>query len=236
MRRVPLGSRFNTSCEGFLIIPIRRTRPIHPPDCLPIQKTDSYFQILESYLYVEQKYRVPGGWREAYSPYRTYFHNVVAQRVGIPATLAALYIGCVERLKLKGALQVDVDVMIVPKAKGASGAFGVTQPKAPWGRVRGDVDDKNPKNRGAVVCTPKMSVTLQLQALKRAFWPWEWDDSRDSGVLLAVEALDLELVCLPQLFSAEGQLLRFAQRRPKRAVLFLERVDRDRERGGEGGL
>ncbi len=155
---------------------------------MPIQKTDSYFQILESYLYVEQKYRVPGGWREAYSPYRTYFHNVVAQRVGIPATLAALYIGCVERLKLKGALQVDVDVMIVPKAKGASGAFGVTQPKAPWGRVRGDVDDKNPKNRGAVVCTPKMSVTLQLQALKRAFWPWEWDDSRDSGVLLAVEA------------------------------------------------
>jgi hypothetical protein len=80
-----------------------------------------------------------------------------------------------------------VDVMIAPKAKGAaSGAFGVTQPKAPWGVVRGEErDSKNHRNRGAVVCTPKMSVTLQLQALKRAFWPWEWDDTRDSGVLLA---------------------------------------------------
>lgn len=142
---------------------------------------------LEKYLYGECAYRVPGGWREAYSPYRTYFHNVVAQKVGIPATLAALYIGCVERLKRKGALLVDVDVMIAPKAKGAaSGAFGVTQPKAPWGVVRGEErDSKNHRNRGAVVCTPKMSVTLQLQALKRAFWPWEWDDTRDSGVLLA---------------------------------------------------
>ena len=44
--RVPLGSRFNTSCEGFLTIPIRSTQyvPIHPPDCLPIQKTNFYFQ------------------------------------------------------------------------------------------------------------------------------------------------------------------------------------------------
>lgn len=33
-----------------------------------------------------------------------------------------------------------------------------------------------------------MALKLQLAALKRAYWPWEWDDSRDSGVLLAVEA------------------------------------------------
>jgi hypothetical protein len=33
-----------------------------------------------------------------------------------------------------------------------------------------------------------MALRLQLAALKRAYWPWEWDDSRDSGVLLAVEA------------------------------------------------
>ena len=30
MRRVPLGSRFPLSCEGFLAIPIRRTHPIYP--------------------------------------------------------------------------------------------------------------------------------------------------------------------------------------------------------------
>jgi hypothetical protein len=146
---------------------------------------DDVVAALEEYLYSQNDYRVPGGWREAYSPYRTYFHNVVAQKVGIPATLAALYIGCVERLKTKGALREEVDVMIVQKAKGASGAFGVTAPKAPWGSVRSSARDRP---RGAVVCTPKMAITLQLQALKRAFWPWEWDDARDSGVLLAVEA------------------------------------------------
>jgi len=142
---------------------------------------------LEEYLYVQNAYRVPGGWREAYSPYRTYFHNVVAQKVGIPASLAALYIGCVERLKSKGALgDEEVDVLIVQKNKESSaGRFGVTAPKAPWGSVR-SLGEKRP--RGAVVCTPKMAISLQLQALKRAYWPWEWDDSRDSGVLLAAEA------------------------------------------------
>ena len=158
------------------------------PEGSAIPSAEDVVEALEEYLYSQNKYRVPGGWREAYSPYRTYFHNVVAQKVGIPATLAALYIGCVERLRARGALTEDVDVMIVQKAKGSlAGAFGVTAPKAPWGSVRSRSGAKD-RPRGAVVCTPKMAVTLQLQALKRAFWPWEWDDARDSGVLLAVEA------------------------------------------------
>jgi len=41
---------------------------------------------------------------------------------------------------------------------------------------------------GSIVCTSDMVVRMQLMALKRAFWPWEWDDSRDSGFLLAVES------------------------------------------------
>ena len=54
-----------------------------------------------------------------YSPYRTYFHNVVAQKIGIPATLAALYIGCVDRLHAKGVIPEgeSIDVLIRPKAR-----------------------------------------------------------------------------------------------------------------------
>ena len=67
-----------------------------------------------------------------YSPYRTYFHNVVAQKIGIPATLAALYIGCVDRLHAKGVIPEgeSTDVLIRPKAR--SGIAGVTAPVAPW--------------------------------------------------------------------------------------------------------
>jgi len=35
-----------------------------------------------------------------------------------------------------------------------------------------DPPERRPPN--SVVCTPLMAVTLQLAALKRAFWPWEW--------------------------------------------------------------
>ena len=69
---------------------------------------------------------------QMYSPYRTYFHNVVAQKIGIPATLAALYIGCVDRLHAKGVIPEgeSIDVLIRPKAR--SGIAWVTAPVAPW--------------------------------------------------------------------------------------------------------
>jgi len=137
---------------------------------------------LEEYLYEQNSYRTPKGWREMYSPYRTYFHNVVAQKVGIPATLAALYIGCVNRLDARGVLPDGVEVLIQRNTSGG-GSAGVSGPAAPWGIVAGS---KRPSN--AVVCTPIMAITLQLSALKRSYWPWEWDEARDSGVLPAVEA------------------------------------------------
>ena len=145
--------------------------------------TPEIIEALETHLFVTNKYCAPKGWRELYSPYRTYFHNVVAQKVGIPATLAALYIGCVDRLRAKGVIPEGegIDVLIRPKAR--NGMAGVTAPVAPWGVPSGA---KRPAN--SVVCTHNMALKLQLAALKRAYWPWEWDDSRDSGVLLAVEA------------------------------------------------
>ena len=46
--------------------------------------TRDVIDALEDYLYVQNQYRAPKGWREMYSPYRTYFHNVVAQKIGHP--------------------------------------------------------------------------------------------------------------------------------------------------------
>jgi hypothetical protein len=139
---------------------------------------DKVIAAVERYLFEEQQYRPPTGWREAFSPYRTYFHNVIAQKVGIPATLAAIYIGFLERLKAKGGLACgDVSVLLRVR-RGAD-----PTPRRPWGIKAGDAVPE-----GSVVCTSDMVVRQQLMALKRAFWPWEWDDSRDSGFLLAVES------------------------------------------------
>lgn len=139
---------------------------------------DAFIRAVERYLFEEQQYRAPTGWREAFSPYRTYFHNVIAQKVGIPATLAAIYIGFLERLKTKGALKCgDINVLLRVR-RGADAT-----PRRPWGIKAGDVVPE-----GAVACTPTMVIRQQLMALKRAFWPWEWDDSRDTGFLLAVES------------------------------------------------
>lgn len=74
--------------------------------------------------------------------------------------------------------QKDQDVV-----RGSRLATLATGPVAPWGVVAG-----SPRPANSVVCTPLTCVKLQLSALKRAYWPWEWDEARDSGVLLAVEA------------------------------------------------
>ena len=134
---------------------------------------------IERYLFEEQQYRTPQGWREAFSPYRTYFHNVIAQKVGIPATLAAIYIGFLERLKAKGELDACGDIKVLLRVRRGADPT----PRRPQGIKASDAAPD-----GSVVCTPDMVVRMQLMALKRAFWPWEWDDSRDSGFLLAVEA------------------------------------------------
>ena len=128
--------------------------------------TASLIAALEEYLYVQNGYRAPAGWREMYSPYRTYFHHVVAQKVGIPATLASLYLGCVFRLKQQGILKEDVDVLLRPK--GANFA-GVTAPEAPWGVPAGSAT----RQRGGVHARDVRS--LAARGVGRAFWPWEWD-------------------------------------------------------------
>jgi hypothetical protein len=140
---------------------------------------DAMIAAVERYLFEEQRYRAPTGWREAFSPYRTYFHNVIAQKVGIPATLAAIYLGFLDGLKAKGELDACGDIKVLLRVRRGADPT----PRRPRGIKAGDaVPD------GSVVCTPDMVVRMQLMALKRAFWPWEWDDSRDSGFLLAVEA------------------------------------------------
>ena len=140
---------------------------------------DAMIAAVERFLYEEQKYRTPTGWREAFSPYRTYFHNVIAQKVGIPATLAAIYIGFLARLKQRGELDACGDINVTLRVRRGAD----TTPRRPRG-----IKASDPVPDGSVVCTADMVVRMQLMALKRAFWPWEWDDARDSGFLLAVEA------------------------------------------------
>ena len=138
---------------------------------------------LERYLYEEHSYRPPVGWREAFSPYRTYFHNVLAQKVGIPASLAALHMGCVRILRHKKILK-DNAYTLISSSRGLNPDI---LPQSPWGITQAKYDsDGIPAD--ARLCTPKMSVQMQLRALKRSFWPWTWDDFRDTGIELALKA------------------------------------------------
>jgi len=140
---------------------------------------DAMIAAVERFLFEEKQYRTPTGWREAFSPYRTYFHNVIAQKVGIPATLAAIYIGFLARLKQRGELDACGDINVALRVRRGADPT----PRRPRG-----IKALDPVPDGSIVCTADMVVRMQLMALKRAFWPWEWDDSRDSGFLLAVEA------------------------------------------------
>ena len=134
---------------------------------------------IERYLFEEQEYRTPQGWREAFSPYRTYFHNVIAQKVGIPASIASIYLGFLDRLKAKGELDACGDIKVTLRMhRGAD-----PTPRRPKG-----IRASDPVPDGSIAVTGDVVVRMQLMALKRAFWPWEWDDSRDTGFLLAVEA------------------------------------------------
>lgn len=138
---------------------------------------------LERYLYEEHQYRPPVGWMEAFSPYRTYFHNVIAQKVGIPASLAALYMGCVQILRAREILKDEAYVLI----SSSRGLDPDVLPRTPWGITKDDYHNLGiPAD--ARWCTPKMSIQMQLRALKRAFWPWTWDDRRDTGIELALKA------------------------------------------------
>ena len=48
---------------------------------------------LERYLYEEHQYKPPVGWMEAFSPYRTYFHHVIAQKVRHPGEFSDIVYG-----------------------------------------------------------------------------------------------------------------------------------------------
>jgi len=47
VRRVPLGSRFNTAREGFFAISIRSTRPSHPLTVFPFKRLTCISKILD---------------------------------------------------------------------------------------------------------------------------------------------------------------------------------------------
>ena len=124
--------------------------------------TPEIIEALETHLFVTNKYCAPKGWRELYSPYRTYFHNVVAQeKVGIPATLAALYIPMRQTGPRQGRhprRACDVD-----RPKPGTGWRASCRARRAVGRPSGATRPAN-----SVVCTHNMALKLQLAALKRA--------------------------------------------------------------------
>jgi len=117
------------------------------------------------------KYKLPIE-QELISPYRTYFHNVLAQRQGNPASLACLLYGVLERIEKKGLIS-SFEVVLAQRGNYTALPSVVAQV------VGGDVD----------VATPKRIVGDCLYTLKRFYWPWEWSPQSDSGFLPAAEAL-----------------------------------------------
>jgi hypothetical protein len=122
---------------------------------------------LDAFLYGACRYRVPTSWDERYSPYRTYLHNVLAQRVGVPAALAALHVSVLRRLQARGSAPAAAHVVLPP-----SGG-------APFTRLSGT-------SPPAVTCAGILASTLDT--LTRAFWAWEWRVEESSGFLRAAQA------------------------------------------------
>lgn len=78
-------------------------------------------QLVDDYLYKTQSYRCPTGWKETFSPYRTYVHNVLAQKQGAPATLAAVHLGVLRRLQRTGEVPFAADVIVSSGCAGTPG-------------------------------------------------------------------------------------------------------------------
>jgi hypothetical protein len=124
---------------------------------------------LDAFLYGACRYRVPTSWDERYSPYRTYLHNVLAQRVGVPAALAALHVSVLRRLQARGSAPAGAHVVLPPTGG------------APYSRLA-----------GTAVVPPAVTsagiLSATLDTLTRAFWAWEWQPQEASGFLRAAQA------------------------------------------------
>ena len=122
---------------------------------------------LDTFLYDACRYRAPVGFAELYSPYRTYLHHALAQKVAVPATLATIHLAVLSRLQARGAFPASAVVVLPP---GPS--------SRPFTRLGSSPDAVDPH---------KLLLTT-LDSLSRAFWAWEWRPDQRSGFVVAARA------------------------------------------------
>eukprot|EP00793_Prasinoderma_coloniale_P003249 PRCOL_00005884-RA len=123
------------------------------------------------YLFVRYGWKLPSR-EEMASPYRTYMHNVLAQKCGVPPALGALLYAVLQRLQAQG--DVGEFEVVVPSNE---------QHSLPYARVAAGAAEA-----GAEAATPEGLMADTLASLKRAYWPWVWPDTDYSGFLASAEA------------------------------------------------
>ena len=126
---------------------------------------------LDTFLYDVCRFRTPTAWTELHSPYRTYLHHVLAQKVGRLESLATVHLALLQRLQARGVL-VGADVVMTP---------GERHPVTRVGQAADGVACQQ-------CLTPRLLLVATLESLTRAFWAWEWRPEEPSGFLRAARA------------------------------------------------
>lgn len=123
-------------------------------------------EALDSFLYTTCRFRLPTAWAERHSPYRTYLHHVLAQRVGVSPALGLVHAAVLARLQANRVLDAGLALDLAP---------GGVPKTVPLTLVRHPVSTQE--------------LLLQtLDCLSRAFWPWPWPVDSPSGFLPAARA------------------------------------------------
>ena len=123
------------------------------------------------HLYGAARFRVAQADVEQASPYRTYMHNVLAQRQGTKEAVAAVLLSVLARAEARIGRPLEYRLEIPAEAAGRPTAV-----HAP-GEAPEDLSR-----------TTRALVLGCLRRLKRGYWPWAWVPGESSGFLVAAEA------------------------------------------------
>lgn len=101
------------------------------------------------------------------APMRVYQHKVLTQLVGTPVALGVIHHGVVSRLKQLGYV--------------SSGKLEVVLPPGDAVPETREVGKAKSVELGERTATTVLLLWEVLQALKQAFWPWNWDAGEPNG-------------------------------------------------------
>lgn len=142
------------------------------------EKAVAIGRAVEAFLFTVRGYKIAKMQTvvdsDMYSPYRIYMHNVIPQVQGSPNSLAVVLTGFLQRLKARGDLPADLNVILTRMA-------GVES--LPYVQLASEAVDPD-----CVNMTPKQTVKEMLTTLKMGYWPWEWIPGSGNGFLPAARA------------------------------------------------